>query len=107
LGKLLETFVIAELIKQRSWSESEYSLRHFRDWDGREVDIVIELADGRVIALEVKAALTVSRKDFSGLRYLSELLGERFICGIVLNTGSESQQYGDNIYSAPIGSLWL
>jgi predicted AAA+ superfamily ATPase len=106
LGPLLESFVANELFKQQSWSGTDYRIFHFRDRAKREVDIVIELPNGKIIALEVKAARTVSRRDFMAMGYLREMLGERFYCGVVLYTGSEVQSYGDRIYSAPISTLW-
>ena len=105
-GKLLESLVICELLKQQTWSQSEYSLYHFRDKDQREVDTVIELFDGRIIGIEIKATQAVSRKHFNGLRYLKDTLNERFISGIVLYTGSESLSFGDRLYALPICRLW-
>lgn len=40
VGSLFEAFVAGELLKQRSWSEHDYQLFHFRDRDGAEVDLV-------------------------------------------------------------------
>jgi predicted AAA+ superfamily ATPase len=106
LGPLLETFAIMELAKQQTWSAAEYSLHHFRDRDGKEVDLVLELLGGRIIAIEIKAASSFSRKDFSGLKMLRDMLGERFICGLVLYTGVEVQPFGEKLFAAPLSSLW-
>jgi predicted AAA+ superfamily ATPase len=105
-GRMLENLAISELLKQQAWSESDYSLHHFRDKDQREIDIVIELFDGRIIALEVKATQTVLKKHFNGLRYLRNLLGERFDSGIVLYTGQDSLSFGDRLYALPFSLLW-
>jgi predicted AAA+ superfamily ATPase len=106
LGPLLETFVIAEINKQQVWSESEYSLFHYRDRDGKEVDLVLELTGGRVIAIEIKAASSYSRKDFAGMKTLRELLGKRFVCGILLYTGAEAHPFGDRMFAAPVSAIW-
>jgi predicted AAA+ superfamily ATPase len=105
-GQLLENLVVSELLKQQAWSEIEYSLFHYRDKDQREVDIVVELNDGRVLGIEVKATQSVSRKHFSGLRYLRDTLSERFVLGIVLYTGQESLSYGDRLAALPLCSVW-
>ena len=63
LGPLLESFVAAELRKQASWSETRPSLLHFRTLAGREVDLVLEDAAGRVVGLEVKAASVATASD--------------------------------------------
>jgi predicted AAA+ superfamily ATPase len=106
LGPLLESFVANELLKQQSWSMTEYRVFHFHDHESREVDIVVELPNGKVMAIEVKASRTISRKDFRGMSYLRDMLNDRFHCGLVLYTGAEVQSYGDRIYSAPISALW-
>jgi predicted AAA+ superfamily ATPase len=105
-GRLLESLVISELFKQQTWSTADYELYHFRDKDCREVDIIVELFDGSLIGLEVKAAQTVARKHFSGLRHLRELLKERFIGGFVLYTGQESLSFGDRLFAIPLCYLW-
>ncbi|MCL2110806.1 MAG: ATP-binding protein [Clostridiales bacterium] len=106
MGPLLETFVIAEINKQRSWSETDYSLHHYRDRDNKEVDIVLELDDGRLIAIEVKAASSFSRKDFSGMKAFRDVAGSRFYCGILLYTGMEAQPFGDKMFAAPVSAIW-
>lgn len=107
LGPLFETFVIAEINKQRAWSEADYSLFHYRDSDNKEVDLVLELADGRIIALEVKAASSFSTKDFAGMKTLRNLLGDRFLCGVLLYTGTDVQPFGDRLYAAPASAIWM
>jgi predicted AAA+ superfamily ATPase len=105
-GTLLETFVANELRKQQVWSGEDFGLYHYHDRESREVDILIELADGRIIALEVKAAQSISRKDFMGMGYIRDLLGDKFLCGVVLYTGKESQKFGDRLFFAPISTIW-
>ncbi len=41
-GRLLETYVVNELSKQATWTDTPVRLRHFRDRDQREIDIVLE-----------------------------------------------------------------
>jgi hypothetical protein len=73
-GALLETFVLAELLKLASWNDEQLDFFHFRDRYDNEVDIVIEDSRGHVhvVGIEVKAAATVTQADFSGLRKLDE-----------------------------------
>ncbi|MGH3832108.1 MAG: DUF4143 domain-containing protein [Pseudonocardiaceae bacterium] len=61
-GALLETFVVTEVIKQLGWSSTVARPFHYRTADGVEVDLVLEAADGRVTAIEIKAgsALTTA-----------------------------------------------
>lgn len=104
VGPLLESFAVAELTKQRGWSECEYTLSHYRDRNGAEVDIVIETAQG-VIAVEVKSAAAATRAHFKHLVGLREKLGDEFLAGVVLNLGS-AQQAGDRLWALPISSFW-
>lgn len=106
LGALLEAFVAAELLKQRTWSEEEFELFHYRDRDGLEVDLVIEFYDGRVLAIEVKASTSFRGAQFAGLKTLRDLLGDRFVAGIVLNTGQSGYRFSDRLFGLPISSLW-
>ena len=56
LGRVIDTFVMAQLRAELAMSDLDPRLHHLRDANGRhEVDLVIELADGRVIGIEIKA----------------------------------------------------
>ena len=105
-GSFLEGFVAAELIRQRSWTGAEFDLFHYRDRAGVEVDLVLELAGGRVIAIEVKAASTFRAGQFAALRKLRDQIGDRFIAGIVLNTAEAGFQLEDRLYGLPVAALW-
>ena len=106
LGPVLENFVAMELKKQITWSRVQPGIYHFRTGTGQEVDIVLEDASGRVVGIEVKASATVRSQDFKGLRYLADLLGDRFLRGIVLYTGDQHVPFGANLHALPISSLW-
>lgn len=105
-GHLLETFVVGELRKQASWLDEPVTLGHWRTSDGAEVDLVVEYDDGRVVAFEVKASERAPGKDFRGLAQLRDLLGARFIGGIVLTTGSRSYTYEERLHVMPVDRLW-
>lgn len=105
-GAYLEAFVVTELLKQQGWSDQDYTVFHYRDRDGDEVDIIIELADGFVIGIEVKAASAFSSKHFSGLIRMRDRLGERFLAGVVLAPVSTGYRYADRLFGAPIDALW-
>ncbi|WP_258951957.1 ATP-binding protein [Lentzea californiensis] len=105
-GALLENFVLGELARQLTWSETFATLHHYRDRDQYEVDAVLEDNRGRVIGIEVKAAESVRTDDFRGLRLLQRRLGERFYAGFVLYTGRESFSFGDGMTCLPISALW-
>ena len=105
-GHLLEGFVASELRRQQTWSESDFRLFHYRDSAGVEVDLVIEFSDGRVLALEVKASATYQAKQFAGLQFLRDALGDRFLGGVVLGTAPTGFRYAPKLWGLPISSLW-
>jgi predicted AAA+ superfamily ATPase len=105
-GGLVETFVLGELARQITWSDTMPRLYHFRDRDGYEVDAVLEDNAGRVIAIEVKAAETVRTDDFRSLRLLQRRLGDRFRAGFVVYCGDQQLPFGENLACLPISALW-
>lgn len=106
LGPLLESFVVQELRKLLSWSESTALPYHFRTSAGREVDLVLEDSRRRVVGLQVKAASTVGPSDFAGLQALREAAGEKFARGVVLYLGEHRLPSAEGMWALPISSLW-
>ena len=105
-GPLLESFVLAELGRQLTWSDQPADLYHYRDHSKFEVDAVLENRRGQVVGLEVKAASTAGPDDFRGLRRLADRLGDDFVAGIVLYTGPSTLPFGDKLRALPVSSLW-
>lgn len=105
-GPLLENFVLGELARQLTWSDTRATLHHYRDRDQNEVDAILEDPTGRVIGIEVKAAETARTDDFRGLRFLQRRLGDRFHAGFVLYCGTESLSFGAGLTCLPISALW-
>lgn len=107
-GGLVEAFVAGELLKQRGWSEVDFTVNHWRDSGNgdHEVDIVLENRAREIVGVEVKAQATLGAKHFKGLKQLRGLAGKRFIAGIVLYTGSEVMPFGERLWAMPINALW-
>jgi predicted AAA+ superfamily ATPase len=105
-GCLVENFVLMELVKQKTWNETECRLYHFRTQMGQEVDIVLEARDGSMVGIEVKSRSEVYSNDFNGLKVLQELAGNNFVRGIILYTGDRTVAFGDNLFAVPISALW-
>jgi len=105
LGQILETFVFQELKRQAGWNDRPVQFYHFRDKDGVEVHMVLEQA-GRIAGVEVKAAATVTGRDFSGLKKLRESTDERFAAGVLIYDGENAVGFGENIYAVPVRVIW-
>lgn len=87
-------------------SDPRLTPHHFRDRDGREVDIVLGRDDGMIAGMEVKASATVKGGDFSGPWALAEACGDRFAFGVVLHVGADVVPFGDRLAAAPLSCLW-
>lgn len=105
-GKIVESFVVGELLKQASWSEPQVALYHFRTAAGVEVDLILEQANGAIAGVEVKAKATVTPADFVGLQGLRDQLGKRFRAGVVVYTGDQTLPFGDKLWALPVENLW-
>ena len=61
---------------------------------------------GQLVGVEVKSSATVKEVDLKGLRKLARLAGDQFKMGILLYDGDETMPLGDNIWAAPLATLW-
>ena len=109
-GRLLETFVAAQLRADTLASGVQYRLRHLRR-DAREVDFVLDGGVRGVVAVEVKAGVHGGRKEATHLFWLRDQLGDFFAGGVVLHTGRRPPHPLDDattgrIWSAPVSVLW-
>lgn len=109
-GTLLETFAANEVARQLSASGEPLHLHHYRDSAGHEVDLVIERADGAVVAVEIKATASPGTDHLKHLAWMRDHLDivapDAFRAGVLLHTGPRSLKVGDRLYSAPLDTLW-
>ncbi|HEY0636413.1 MAG TPA: DUF4143 domain-containing protein [Pseudonocardiaceae bacterium] len=107
LGRVIDTFVMAQLRAQVPACETQPRLHHLRQEKGQhEIDIIVEYGGGRVFAFEVKAGSAPARGDARHLAWLRTELGDRFLGGAVLHTGPRAFRLGDDIAAVPIAALW-
>ena len=105
-GGVLENFVLMELRKQSTWSETQPQFFYWRTASGQEVDIVLEDSAGRLVGVEVKANATLGRGEVRGLKALADTVGKRWLRGAVLYTGTEVIPFGRNLHGLPLPLLW-
>ena len=105
-GQLLETFVVNELAKQRTWADTEVRLHHFRDRNGCEIDIVLVGPSEQLVAIEVKGTATVTTRDARHIATFRDRAGPRFVHGFLLYLGERVLPLGDRITALPISVLW-
>lgn len=107
LGRVLDTFVAAQLRPEVALSATRPRLHHLRTEEGRhEIDLLAELGGERLLGFEVKAAAAPSKADAKHLVWLRDELPDRFLAGVVLHTGPRLFELDDRIIAAPISVLW-
>ena len=109
-GPLLETFVVNEVACAVSASAEGLRLHHYRDHQGHEIDLVIERADGAVVAVEIKATSSPSVAQMRHVGWLRQRIDAAapgaFRAGILLHTGEQHLTVGDRLHVRPIDTLW-
>jgi predicted AAA+ superfamily ATPase len=103
-GQLFESLVTLSV---RVYAQvAEARVRHLREQDGRhEVDLIVERADQRVVAMEVKLAAAVDDRDVRHLHWLRDKLGDDLLDAVVITTGSHAYRRTDGIAVVPAALL--
>ena len=99
-GALFESLVTLSV---RVYAQAcEARVHHLRTQGGEhEVDLIVERADGTVVALEVKLNAVVSDNEVRHLRWLTDRIGPRLLDAAVLSTGTEAYRRPDGIGVIP------
>lgn len=105
-GTLVEQFVTSELRKQQTWTTTPFRMFHVRDHDGLEVDLLLELDDGRLVAIEVKASLSPSASDWANLQKFRDRIRDRQVIGVCLHGGTQVGRMHDWLHVLPVTALW-
>jgi len=107
LGRLIDTFVAAQLRPLLDLATPRIELCHLRSIDGRrEVDLVLDAGERGLVGIEVKAAAAVSAADARHLAWLRDQIAGEFAAGYVLHTGRLTHSLGDKLWAVPIAALW-
>ncbi len=88
------------------WAKTRVKPFHFRTESGQEVDLILEDAAGRIVGIEVKAAVSLDARDLRGLKALAALCEERFVRGIVFYLGDVVVPFGKDLWAVPVGMAW-
>ena len=105
-GALTENFVVTELKKHQSWSETRAEMFHFRTSTDQEVDIILENLAGELVGVEVKSSSNIDKRDFKGLQMLADSLPKKFKRGIIIYSGNQFLSFGENLFLVQISALW-
>jgi predicted AAA+ superfamily ATPase len=104
LGALFES--LATLSARVYAQAAEATVGHLRTFAGeREIDLVVQRQDGRVLAIEVKLARTVTESDARHLKWLATEIGDELLDAIIITTGNEAYRRPDRIGVVPLALL--
>jgi len=99
LGAILESYVVSEVYKTYCNNGINPALYYARDKNGLEINLIIELANGHVLPIEIKASQTVTKYALRPLIKWMELAHAKQ--GVLLYGGSTYQDR-TNIQVVPI-----
>src|SRR3954451_18625450 len=105
LGALFESLVTQSV---RVYAQAaKATVGHLRTFAGeREIDLIVERADGRVVAIEVKLRPVPSDKDLAHLKWLREQIGDDLLDAVVVRRVLEAdRRAADGIAVVPAALL--
>lgn len=115
-GRLMETFVAAQLRVEHDPRVSGQGLCHFRRDGAQEVDFILDGGPRGIVGVEVNAGERAGLHEARHLLWLRDQLGSRFLGGVVLHTAPRrpvvlSPAVGDGsgggrVWAAPLSTLW-
>jgi predicted AAA+ superfamily ATPase len=104
LGALFESLVTLNVRVYAQQAEAE--VKHLRTHAGEhEVDLIVERADGHVVAIEVKLAETVDGGARRHLNWLAAEIGADLLDCIVVTTGKAAYRRDDGVAVVPAALL--
>lgn len=104
LGALFESLV-TQSVKVYAQA-AEATVGHLRLKGGaREIDLIVERGDGRVVAIEVKLAEVPHDDAVKHLNWLQETIGDDLLDRVVISTGKEAYRRADGVAVVPAALL--
>jgi predicted AAA+ superfamily ATPase len=105
-GKAVENFVAMEIVKHLEWAETRANLYHYRGSNQEEIDLVLESRSGEIVAVEAKAAASVTARDLRQLGRLRDRRPDAFRAGVLFYAGKRTLPFGDRLWAVPFSGLW-
>ena len=106
LGELFESVVVSQIRATAEALGLGWRFGHLRTAGGnQEIDLLAELPDGSVIAMEAKLSETVGVADARHLVSLRDSLGDTFCAGLLIHPGTTAFRIDDRIAAVPLGTL--
>lgn len=103
-GAILETAVVAEVVKTLLHRGIEPQVYFWRTSTGTEVDLLVEM-EKTLVPVEVKLSATPKPAMASGIRALREDVGKRVMPGYVVHPGDIRLPLGEGVIALPFAEL--
>jgi uncharacterized protein len=100
-GALFESFVFGEIIKIIETWPAKPGVYHFRSYDGKEVDLMLEM-NGVIYPIEIKMKANPSRNDCRGIAALKKHFPTTtFGPGLIICSSEAIYPIKEDIYAVP------
>ncbi|MEO1064858.1 MAG: DUF4143 domain-containing protein [Actinomycetota bacterium] len=100
LGALFESLVTLSV--RVAAQAAQARVQHLRTRAGEhEVDLIVERADGAIVAFETKLSREVDEADVRHLKWLRNELGDRLLDSAVITTGTDAYRRRDGVAVIP------
>ena len=105
-GQLFESAVVCHIRAAADALGLGWRFSHLRTAGGdHEVDLIADLPNGDVLAIEAKLSRTITAADARHLNTLKERLGTSFRAGLVVYPGDTAYRLDDRIAAVPLAAL--
>lgn len=103
-GAILETAVLAELMKTLESDGTRARVYFWRTQSGEEVDFVVQ-TNGQLVPIEVKKSSTPTPRMGTAIRTFQRDLGAKALPGYVVHTGNLRMPLGEGVTALPFAHL--
>lgn len=104
LGRLFESLVTLGV--RVAAQAAEARVHHLRTRGGlHEIDMIVQRADQRVVAIEVKLGALVDDRDVRHLHWLAAELGPNLLDAVLVTTGQQAYRRPDGVAVVPAALL--
>ncbi len=104
LGALFESLVAQSVRVYASAASAHVGHLRTKETD-REIDLIVEGEDRRVVAIEVKLSESISDKDVRHLNWLNDQIGDRLADRVLVSTGKHAYRRRDGVAVVPLALL--
>lgn len=100
-GRIIETWVITEILKICSAWDTVPGFYHYRAAGGAEVDLILEM-NGRLFPVEIKSKAHPSRKDAGGIKSFRQAFpAENIGDGLLVCAAAQPYRISEDILALP------